>query len=137
MEGGERRRHQRADDSAGRVVRLDAREIYAGAGAISVGAGSVFAFVPRGVDLSRPVHGELVSTLPDGDQRPGSSAQRANRESVAYPLSGGGIEGISSGGHDAAGNDAGGYGGSSASGGRALRASGGQDGDAAADEPGN
>ncbi len=88
MEGGERRRHQAADDSPGRFLRLDARKIHAGAGAVSLGARSVFAAVPRRIDLSRALHGQLVPALPDGDQRSGSGAQRAHRKFVAHALSG-------------------------------------------------
>ena len=90
VEGGERRRNQAADDSPGHFVRLDAREIHAGAGAVSLGARGVLAFVSRGIDLSRAVHGELVPALPDGDQRSGSGAQRAQREFVVSAVSGGG-----------------------------------------------
>ena len=52
---------------ARRFVRLDAREIYAGAGAVSRGARGVLAAVSRGIDLSRTIHGELVPALPDGN----------------------------------------------------------------------
>ena len=80
-------RDQAADDPPGRFVRLDARAVHAGAGALSRGAGSIFAAVSRGIDLSRALHGQLVPALPDGDQRSGSGAQRAHREFVVHSLS--------------------------------------------------
>src|SRR5580693_7491637 len=140
MESGKRRSDQAADDPVGRFVRLDAREIYAGAGAVSLRAGGVSAAVSRGIDLPRALHGELVPALPDGDQRFGGCAQRARRKFVVHTLSrcgrwiGRGGGGISSGGNYAAGNDVGRYGCGGASGGRALPAIGGRARAAAADE---
>ena len=110
VEGGERRRHQGADDPPGSVVRLDAREIHSRARALSCGAGSVSAPLPRRTDLPRAIHGELVPALPNRDQRPGSGAHRAAGEAVAHSLSDCGRDDrsqqVSGGGHHAARNDA-------------------------------
>ena len=137
MEGAQRRHDQKTDDPAGRFVRLVAGKVHARSIAVSGGSGSISAALPRRADLPGPVHRELVSTLPNGAERSGDGARGAQRAPVAHSLSGGGFERVASGGDNAAGDDARGHVCRGASGRRALPASGGQEGFAAADEPRN
>ena len=92
VEGALRRQHQAADDPPGRLVRLVARTIHAGSAAVPRGARSFPAPLPRGADLSRPLHRQLVPALHDGAERPRSGAQGARRPPLAHPLSGGRLD---------------------------------------------
>ncbi len=120
VEGAFRRQHQAANDPSGRLMRLVARAIHARSAALSRGARSFSAPLPRGIDLSRSLHRELVSALHDGAERSRGGSPGAQRASLAYSLPRRGVGPVARRRYDAARNDAGRYRSRGSSAGRTL-----------------
>ena len=86
LEGTDARPHHRPDAPARVLARLVARGVHDGRGAQPRRHPRLRRSAPQGPHLPRPLPRELVSALPDGDQRRRGRVQGARRLHVAHPV---------------------------------------------------
>ncbi len=79
VEGGVGRHHRQAAQAPRRVLRLGARALHHGRGALRGGARGVRSPLGRGAHLPRRLHRQLVPALPDRAVRPRGGARGARR----------------------------------------------------------
>src|SRR6185437_10684088 len=76
------------DEAAGRERGLVARILHDGREFVARREGSLCAAARAGADLSRGLHCELVSAMPDGDQRPGGGPRGTAGKALGDSVSG-------------------------------------------------
>src|SRR5262245_4709336 len=89
MEGGVGWHDRQPAQAAGRIMRLVARALHHGRGALARRGQSVRAASSRGADLQGQAAGQLGPEAADRDLRPRSAADRGQGASLAHPLSAG------------------------------------------------
>ncbi len=87
MEGGIRRHHHRAAQAARRVLRLVARALHHGRGAVARGAESLRAALSRRADLQGQAAGQLGPEAEDRDLRSRSAAGREQGSALVHQIS--------------------------------------------------
>ena len=87
LEGGIRRHHRQPAQAARRFVRLVARALHHGRGAVARRHQGVRAALQRGPDLQGQAAGQLGPQAADRDLRPRGAAGRGEGSPLAHPLS--------------------------------------------------
>ena len=88
LEGGVGRHHHQPAQAARRLLRLVARALHHGRGALARGAQGVRRALPRGADLQGQAAGQLGPEAAHRHLRPRSAAGRDQGPALALPLSG-------------------------------------------------